>query len=86
MSVEHVQTTFELKDGRKLTCNYLLDRWPGNYFEPPETNEGEPEYELDGEVFELEELPKGLAYIAQDMYDNPNSYQTEYRPHYDYLD
>lgn len=79
MPTTNVTREFELSDGRTLSCAYSYHVTPGNYsgpYEssyPDEVDEGEPEYELDGNPVEVAALPKGLEVIAEAMYEADQS-------------
>src|SRR5690348_17177203 len=76
MPNQHVKVSFDLSDGRVLSCEYnvsitygvhtLSNGDPGY---PDEADVGEPEYELDGQPIEVSKLPKGLEHIANEMYE-----------------
>lgn len=69
MGSKIVQTSFELSDGRILKCEYGYTYWAGSYWNPPESDVGEPVYYLDGKRVEVDELPAGLDYIATKLYE-----------------
>ena len=70
MSRQIVTVKFELKDGRILQCTYPVWYDAGTYWDPPESDVGEPDYELDGDPVNVEDLPRGLDRIANEMYEN----------------
>lgn len=69
MSRHNVTVTFTLKDGRKLRCEYSYWYDQGGYWAPPECDVGAPTYLLEDEEISVEELPRGLASIADAMYE-----------------
>lgn len=76
--VEH-----ELPDGRILTCEYTKTTIRGNLSGshddsyPDEHDYSDPEYTLDGEHFEQDDLPIELTEVAVSMY--VDTYRYKYR-------
>lgn len=74
MAAYNVTTSFEMTDGRELTCEWVLCVIEGNYYGlpencyPDESEESDPVYYIDGDEIAYEDLPKGLAAIADKMY------------------
>lgn len=70
--------TFEMKNGQTLKCEYGFKYYPATYWEPSDTDVGDPTYFIDDEEIEYSKLPKGLDRIADDMYENSNSSKFTY--------
>lgn len=74
-----VTVSFEMSDGRSLTCTYPVSVTPGNYTGlpencyPDESDVGEAEYAIDGDEISYADLPKGLDAIADEMYNADDS-------------
>lgn len=66
----YVKVTFELRDGRELTCEYGYSYEPATRWEPGFCDVSDPVYKLDGVEVEPEDLPKGLDVIATAMYEH----------------
>lgn len=91
MGAYTVTTKFEMQDGRVLSCEYGVSYTPAYISGPPEdcypeeSDAGDPTYFIDGDEIEYKDLPKGLAVIADKLYEaGPGEYgysQTE--PDYD---
>lgn len=81
MPAYNVTTEFEMQDGRVLSCEYGVSYTPAYISGPPEdcypeeSDAGEPTYFIDGEEVDYNELPKGLAAIADKLYEaGPGEY------------
>lgn len=72
MGHEIVTTKFELRDGREFQCQYAVWYDEGDFWSPPDSEVYEPEFKLDGKIVDEKDLPKGLAELAQIMYENPD--------------
>lgn len=96
MAAYDVTVTFEMTDGRTLSCEYGLSVTPGNYSGlpencyPDECDLGDPTYYIDGDEIAYEDLPKGLDKIADAMYEDGQSdrrfkyVESENEPDFDY--
>lgn len=67
---------FEMKDGRKLRCEYGYHVTPGftcglpeNCY-PDEVDIGDPEYFIEDDPVNYRDMPKGLSAIADAMYES----------------
>lgn len=75
MPAYNIETSFEMMDGRILSCEYVLSVAPGRYWgawedsEPDEVESGEPTYFIDGVEVSAAQMPKGLTVIADKLYD-----------------
>ena len=71
-----VTTSFEMTDGRILSCEYDVSYTPAQVSGPPEhcypeeSDVSDPTYKIDGEEVDYAKLPKGLAKIADAMYED----------------
>jgi hypothetical protein len=63
-----INTSFELDDGRVLSCEYALVIYRGSLWNPEEVSVSEPIYRLDGDLISVDSLPKGLERIANRLY------------------
>lgn len=71
----HCVTTFELKDGRELRCEWSSTRWESTFEDPAEEDDSDPEFYFDGKlVMHFDELPRGLADLADQMYTDANKF------------
>lgn len=94
MSSSLFTAKFEMKDGRTFEMQCVVRCTPGNTWGAPENcypdeyNSEEPEYFIEGDPIAYEDLPKGLAAMADAMYDGTDPrftyHQTEWEGDYDY--
>lgn len=61
--------TWEMKNGLTLCCVYPFHYTPASYWEPADSDLGEPTYYIDGDEIEYANLPRGLDRIADLMYE-----------------
>lgn len=81
MPAYNVTTEFEMTNGRVLSCEYgvlyapaYVSGLPEDCY-PEESDAGEPTYFIDGEEVDYKDLPRGLAAIADKLYEaGPNEY------------
>ena len=71
-----VTTSFEMADGRELSCEYEVSYTPAKTWglpedcHPEESDVGDPTYRIDNEEVDYNKLPKGLAKIADALYND----------------
>lgn len=70
-----VTTEFEMTDGRVLSCEYGVSSMPAytsglpEDCYPAESEAGDATYFIDGVEVDYEDLPKGLATMADKLYE-----------------
>ncbi|AXC34288.1 hypothetical protein P7I17_gp34 [Escherichia phage Halfdan] len=73
MPAYDVTTSFEMTDGRILECTYVLSVTPARLWGAPEncypeeSEASEGVFTIDGEEVDYDNLPKGLAVIADKL-------------------
>lgn len=85
--VTHYRATFTMTSGKVLACEYATAHYDGSFDEPPSDEVSDPAYFIGGILTDYADLPKGLATVADDLYENypPKYGRTDvYDPRDDY--
>lgn len=70
MSVTNYTILFLMKSGNFLECHFSVESYPATFDDPGESHASQPQYFVGDEEVNFDDLPKGLAYLAELMYTN----------------
>lgn len=75
--IYEMRVSFEMKNGSTFSIEWTERRYDATFDDPAEVDAGEYIYLIDEDEMEEGELPKGLADLADTMYNNPDKFSCD---------